>query len=224
MMKCMDSHYSTHSCDRITNLFKAMFPDSKIAAGFACGESKASYLCKFGLAPYFASELQKKARNSSNYVLLFDETLNHEIQQKEADVYLRFWDSDVVVTRYFDSKFVGHATAEIMFNELSPIVTSLGHSKLLQLSMDGPNVNLKCEKLLKASIAKQTPMKLLEIGTCGLHILHNAFRAGCAATTWDVETFLSSCYYLFHDSPARREDFLAVSGATQFPQKFCRHR
>eukprot|EP00745_Piridium_sociabile_P000848 TRINITY_DN105482_c0_g1_i2.p2 TRINITY_DN105482_c0_g1~~TRINITY_DN105482_c0_g1_i2.p2 ORF type:complete len:148 (+),score=31.31 TRINITY_DN105482_c0_g1_i2:920-1363(+) len=119
---------------------------------------------------------------------------------------------------------MGHADAETIIEELRPTVTSIGHSKLLQLSMDGPNVNKKVERLLKEDIAKQTPRKMLEIGTCGLHVMHNSFSAGCAAATWNIETFLSSAYYLFHDSPARRDDFLEICGAVQFPMKFCKHR
>lgn len=30
---------------------------------------------------------------------------------------------------------------------------------------------------------------------------------GSASSTWDIEDLLSKMYYLFKDSPARREDF-----------------
>ena len=60
-MKCVDSHYSYNSCSSINRLFLAMFPDSTIAKSFGCSERKASYLCTFGLAPYFACELRKNA-------------------------------------------------------------------------------------------------------------------------------------------------------------------
>lgn len=156
--------------------------------------------------------------------MLFDETLNPDLQEKQLDVFIRFWDEDSVITKYYDSKFMGHATAEMMLEELGPLISSFGHSKVLQLSMDGPNVNKKLKRLLKSDIARQTTMKMLDIGTCGLHILHNSFRAGCAATGWDLEAVLSCCYNFFHDSLARREDFITVTGATQLPAKFCRHR
>jgi hypothetical protein len=216
------------SCAETKQLFKAMFPDSNIAASFTCGETKARYLCTFGLGPYFSSQLLQKAKSANSYVLLFDETLNKHLQEKQMDIYIRIWEKDCISTKYLDSKFMGHATSDIMLEELTTTVTSLGYSKLLQLSMDGPNVNLKLEKMLKEDIAKQTPKKMIEIGTCGLHILHNAFKAGSTATHWDIDNFISSCYHLFHDSPARRDDFCAVYGATveeaQFPKKFCTHR
>lgn len=142
VMKCVDSHYSYNSCSSINRLFQAMFPDSTIAMSFACGERKASYFCTFGLAPYFAGELLKKVQTAPHYVLLFDETLNKELQEKQLDVHLRFWDKKQVTTKFYNSMYMGHATAADLFKLLSPLVTKLGHRKLLQLSMDGPNVNL----------------------------------------------------------------------------------
>ena len=71
---------------------------------------------------------------------------------------------------------------------------------------------------------KQTGKKLLNVGSCGFHVIHNSFRDGCSAAEWDVETFLSSVTWLFKDSPARREDYPSVTGSTSFPLDFCRHR
>ena len=60
-----------------------MFPDSDIAKHFACGERKAAYLSTFGIAPHFLSLLKGKVRDQSEYVLLFDESLNSEMQSKQ---------------------------------------------------------------------------------------------------------------------------------------------
>lgn len=120
-----------------------MFPDSVIAKQFAQGESKCSYLVSFGLAPYFKNILLKKLGNSSHFVLLFDETLNKSNQKKQLDILIRYWDSsqNEVATKYFDSAFLGHSTAEDLLREFYDKVKSLTLSKLLQLSMDGPSVN-----------------------------------------------------------------------------------
>ncbi|KAJ4930980.1 hypothetical protein JOQ06_025281 [Pogonophryne albipinna] len=71
---------------------------------------------------------------------------------------------------------------------------------------------------------KQADKSLLNIGSCGLHVLHNAFRDGCKATGWDIEHILSSLYWLFHDCPARREDFVTATGCNTVMLKFCRVR
>lgn len=35
---------------------------------------------------------------------------------------------------------------------------------------------------------------------------------------------MSSLYWLFQDSPARREDFVSITGSSVFPKQFCSHR
>lgn len=85
-------------------------------------------------------------------------------------------------------------------------------------------MNWKVFRLMQEDVEKQTGKKLLNIGSCGLHVIHNSFRDGCSAAEWDVETFLSSVTWLFKDSPARREDYPSVTGSTSFPLDFCRHR
>lgn len=98
------------------------------------------------------------------------------------------------------------------------------HQNLIQLSIDGPNVNWKLFSLAQQNIEEQTDKKMLNVGSCGLHTLHNAFRAGCAATDLELESALSSLKWLFKDVPACREDYTEVTGSTSFPLDFCNHR
>ena len=86
--------------------------------------------------------------------------------------------------------------------------------------MDGPSVNWRfhsdyCEEM------KKQGGDVLELGSCGLHIIHGAYRAGIEATGWGTEEFLKGLYYIFKDSPARREDYTTLTGSTDFPFKFC---
>lgn len=46
------------------------------------------------------------------------------------------------------------------------------------------------------------------------HVTHNAFKAGSKATEWCIEDILRNVFYLFHDTPARREDFISVTGSS----------
>ena len=64
---------------------------------------------------------------------------------------------------------------------------------------------------------------LLNLGSCSLHIVHGAFKTGAQATGWNIDAILRSMYYLFHDSPARSEDYLKIEGA-KMPMKFCSTR
>ena len=97
---------------------------------------------------------------------------------------------------------------------------------MLQISMDGPNVNWKFFKLISEKISLDYGTKLINIGSCGLHVVHNCFKTGSTATDWNpqVSSLLSALYYLFKDTPARREDFMTQTGSKLLPQKFVSHR
>jgi hypothetical protein len=79
-MKVITSHYSYKSCTDISKLFTAMFPDSKVAASFTCGPDKVAYLAKYGIAPFFTQQLIENVKLSSDFVVLFDESLNDTME------------------------------------------------------------------------------------------------------------------------------------------------
>lgn len=99
-----------------------------------------------------------------------------------------------------------------------------GTHGILKLSMDGPAVNWKVYDMLTENTEQETGSKLLNVGSCGLHVMHNAFKAGSAETKWEVEQIFSSLFWLFKDSPARREDHSKVTGSSVFPKQYCQHR
>ena len=86
---------------------------------------------------------------------------------------------------------------------------------LVQISMDGPSVNLKFLQMLNERIHNEHGIFLVNIGSCDLHTVHNSFQAGGQASGWKVSSLLSSLYYVFKDSPARREDFCKVTGGVK---------
>lgn len=95
-----------------------MFPESDIAKQFTCGERKAAYLTTFGIAPQFSSLMKAKAKKESEYVLVFDESLNREIKKSQLDMHIRFWDGNQVNSRYLTSFFMGHHTANQMHEKV----------------------------------------------------------------------------------------------------------
>ena len=66
-------------------------------------------------------------------------------------------------------------------------------SNMIQLSMDGPNVNWSFYQKLMSEVYDDRSRKLIDIGSCGLHVVHNAFRAGFGATGWDLKSFSGHC-------------------------------
>ena len=79
---------------------------------------------------------------------------------------------------------------------------------MLHIGMDGPSVNLKFEDLLKSSPhIKSLGTTILSIGTCPLHIVHNAFRAGVNALNFNIDSFIINSNFFFKLSAARRADY-----------------
>ena len=71
---------------------------------------------------------------------------------------------------------------------------------------------------------EECDVKLVNIASCGLHIVHNAYKAGSKATSWEVAHFLSALHTLFDDVPTKREDFTVATSSCLFPLPFCYHR
>ena len=223
-LKSVSCHYSYTSSNGLPDLFRRMFPDSKIAEQFSCSERKVSYLCCFGIAPFVNNLLKSKVRKEVRFVLLFDESMNQTTHSKQLDMHVRFWTECGVVTRYVTSAFLGHATAEDILERFEQCCEGLDLRHLQQLSMDGPNVNWKVFRLLSEKLETECSNTLLDIGSCGLHIVHTAFKDGCSASGWEIHKLPSALHYLFKDTPARREDFREHTGSDVFPLKFCNHR
>ena len=80
VLHTITNHNSYNSIEQIDKLFARMFSDSDIAKGFSCGEKKTAYVCCFGLAPYFRSQLFEMAVGP--FVFLSDENLCQTTQSK----------------------------------------------------------------------------------------------------------------------------------------------
>ena len=193
-LKVVCAHYSCKSCENISALFMRMFPDSAIAQKFSCGERKCAYLACFGIAPFFQQQLVQYVKQLDGYVLMFDESANKTTQTKQMDIHLRFWQYDHVTSRYLSSTFLGHSSATDMLQKISTCLTdnSVSMSKVVPLSMDGPNVNLKLHALMDEELCSETEgaPALLSVGSCGtmpsrqvLRLLNGELRTSYRCST-----------------------------------------
>ena len=139
------SKYSFQSCDIEAELFSAMFLDRQIAQKFPCGQTKCKYLVCHALPPYFKELLGKTSSEVEHFVCFFDESHNHVIKKAYMDLHVQFWDltTNSMKTRYFNSQFLGKAAAADILKSFKLCMNGLDKEKLLQVSMDGPNVNTK---------------------------------------------------------------------------------
>ena len=66
--------------------------------------------------------------------------------------------------------------------------------------------------------------QLVIIGSCGLHIVNGAFRTGMMETDWDIHKVLHAEFFVFDESPARRDVYIKETGSEVFPLHFCKTR
>lgn len=224
-MKLVTSHHSFNSSNDASELFQLMFPDSRIAKSVSLSASKMSYVISFGLSEYF-SQILKKDIASSKFVICFDEALNKIAQKGQMDLVVMYWSntSNLVSTRYLNSVFLGHSTAEDLVAKFREGMAEVSLGQLLQISMDGPNVNRKMSRILKEELETEFSCGLVDLGTCGLHVIHGAFQTGHRATGWNLHVIFRALYQLFKDSPARRADYITLTESTIFPLKHCEVR
>lgn len=218
------THFSLRSSAASVLFFKIMFPDCVEAFKMRLGRTKLSYFTTYVIAPFYRKALFEMCSTCSQYVIAFDESLNKIAQRGQMDMSIRFWDSNTneAVTRYYTSAFLGHATAEVLLEEFLKALSGLDLHKLLQVSMDGPNVNIKFLRLLTSYLKDATDMpELLDFGSCGLHTVHDAFKTSIMAIGWKIASFLRAIFYLFRNVPARRADFIHYTETNKFPLKFC---
>lgn len=152
-LKSIRYHQSFNSSAEDSDLFKTMFPDSKIAGLYHMGATKLRYVIAFGIAPY-VKNLIKKSIARSPFTLAFDETTNVQTK-KQLDIYLSYINEDgaVVTGTYVDSKFLGHCSAEVILRCVLEVFDDfeITLKYLIGVNMDGVSVNLKFLRLLKRS-------------------------------------------------------------------------
>ena len=86
--------------------------------------------------------------------------------------------------------------------------------------MDGPYVNWNIFELLNAERCENEFPSLSNIGSCGLHIVHSAFKTGFQSVDWDLNKVFKTME-IFHDSPARRNIYVRINSSSDFPLSFC---
>ena len=74
----------------------------------------------------------------------------------------------------------------------------------MHLFMDSSNANWKFyEHLAAGTLDTRFDSALIDMGFCGLHVVHGAFQNGHKLARWKVNVTLRSFYKLFKDRSAR---------------------
>ena len=89
-VKVASCNYSLWSTDHIGDLFRKMFPDSKIAENFKLSHTSASYIIGHGLLPHFTKVLISDLSDSQlPFSVHFDETTSSQVK-KQMDLTLHY--------------------------------------------------------------------------------------------------------------------------------------
>lgn len=227
-LETISSHSSFRTASSEAALFRLMFPDSEIASKIQLSRTKVSYLITYGIAPYFSNDLFHLLKNCTNLVVEFDETLNKISQKQQMDISARYWNENkgLVESRYVGSAFLSSTRATDLIAGLKKCFEEDPSSlkKIIQISMDGPNVNWRVMKNFSEEIREMRgspDYDLINIGSCGLHVVHNSFKEGMKKAGWKIDEFLQYLYSLFKNVPLRRAEYTAITGSSMFPLKFC---
>ena len=200
-------------------LFSSMFPDS--------GKTKTSYLICHGLAPYFKERLLNVLNETRFIVTSFDESFNKVVSKGQMDVLGRFWNTakNRVNTRYVNSVFMGKATTPDVLDNFHAASVGLNKNKYIQVSSDGPNVNLKFLELFAEKRKDDVLNELISVGTCSLHTVNRAFKNSENSTIWNIK-LLCAMHKVFNKSPSKGADYERISSATKedYPLFFCSTR
>ena len=129
-----------------------------------------------------------------------DETTTSQV--KNSMTYVQYWSKtwNRMEISYCGSLFMDHCPAEKLVDHFFEFVNKLGLNLkfLLHICMDGPNVNLKFEKLLSDSLTLvKVETSFLKTGTCPLHIIYNSFRKGVTSLKFDIDQYAIDIHFFF---------------------------
>ena len=93
-----------------------------------------------------------------------------------------------------------------------------------KISSDGPNVNLRFLDIVREDRKDKSQKPLLEIGTCGLDVIHGSIKHSGNANGWTIDKILSAMYKIFDQYSSLRADYENVTKSNVYPLKFCSHR
>lgn len=222
VLKVVMSNYSFRSCDDTTLLFKSMFPSSvDILHTMTLNRTKASYYATQAIGPYFYRLLTKDVVEcGSYYTLFYDETRNSE-NKKELQIAIRYWSNshNQVIISHLETLFLGSADAKTLKDSILLAIhrANLPLKKLLMLGSDGPNVNKAVFKLMNEEVKLVRSQSLLNIGTCFIHKVHNAFLKGLDEFGHQTADFVIALHNFIHKYPNREEDFVQIQIKLKLP-------
>ncbi|KAE9523795.1 hypothetical protein AGLY_015855 [Aphis glycines] len=194
-MQVVARNYLASSCSDVAEIFNCMFPGA-VPKDFTLSRTKFRYLLTYALEPYFKDQLISDM-NNTYYTLMFDKTTN-VTSAKELQIAVRYWSSrtNCIVCHLLKTFFIGKANEALTSFELSLHMKSCG----------------LYEK------------KLIDIGFCNIHLLHNVFLKGLKVFGKNESDLIVLMHNFFDGWPSRLEDFERIQTEMNMPHlRFIKH-
>lgn len=213
-MKNVASNYSGKSCDDLSLTFRRMFPNEATCKEFTLASSKLSYMVSDCVGPHFRDIFLTDVKNSSaHYTLCFDETTN-DATQKELQTSIRYYSERLKRIQEFhlETFFIenGKGATIAKYLLLSLENAKLPIERLLTLSRDGPNTNIRVFRLMNDEFKKKTGKNLIDVGSCDIHIIHNGFKKGLDKYGKNIADLSINLHYFFDGEPLRSEEYRSI--------------
>ena len=205
---CISHGYSDNSTHHFGDSLCALCPTSPEAYDLKMGLTKLMYIISFSLYPYYKNLLSDDLAKTSCIVVMFDENLNKVFQKSQMDFIVYFWGSIAkrFLVRFFDSLFMGYTTHQDLLTNFEDALINLDRWKIIQISVDGTNTNLKFLDELKKTRATDELNDVINMGTCNLYTVQNIFEIGVSSSGWDIKKLLKGAQPALHDTHAMKEE------------------
>ena len=126
----------------------------------------------------FKQQCLNQLKEAQCFVISFYESLDIELHEEQLDFVGRYFNKDKGTCSYLTSGFLGHTHAEDL-KKFKEGINDLEKKKMLQGSMDGPNVNWKLyDSIVQEQNENDDCPDMIDFGSCSLHVVHGALRTG----------------------------------------------
>ena len=165
--------------------------------------TKLHYSIQFGLVKYYIEKIFSSLVSKTVLPLKFissNERFNTVSKQKQMDIQVIYFYSfrTQVVCCYTGSDFVGCGSTDQLVKSWESVHEGLVLTHhLVQLSVDGLNVNLKTINIINENGKEQggDALDLVDTGTCELHVLQGTFGYVQKSILWELDKLLKAIHY-----------------------------
>ena len=184
------------SADHFTKVCKVMFPDSKIALGYASGRTKTTAIVKHALAPAVNLKVIQECQTSP-FTILCDGG-NDQWDKKYLAIMVKYWDKELctVVTRFLAMPVCNIATAQALFDAMEAELDSrsIPWSNVIGFASDTASVMVGAHNSVLNRLRLKQP-QVFSLG-CICHLAALCSVAGLKKLPVSIDDLLVDIFYL----------------------------